>query len=269
MGASILDSEKKDLMVMESAAWFHEHYDELTKKHGHKYLVIYDCEVQGAYDSHEEALIEGSKRYILGTFAVQETDRKNIPFISPTVFMKFPKLNTRTAQFRKLTPEELERIEKKKKLKSISSQKTLYIMMGIQGSGKSTYCRQFLSFAERVNLDSLHTRNKEALLIADCQNKGIDYVIDNTNPTKEDRARYIPSAKASGYRVVGYFMQSVLQDCISRNALRNGKERVPDKAIVRTSNILELPSFEEGFDELYFVRIEGSEIDVSEWREEG
>ncbi|MBQ7265679.1 MAG: hypothetical protein IJS61_06225 [Firmicutes bacterium] len=77
--------------------------------------------------------------------------------------------------------------------------KTVYIMMGIQGSGKSTFCRAFLPDTERINLDTLHTRNKEAIKIGECQEKGCDYVVDNTNPTKEDRARYISTAKEAEF----------------------------------------------------------------------
>ena len=110
-------------------------------------------------------------------------------------------------------------------------EKTVYIMMGIQGSGKSTFCSIFLSDAVRINLDTLHTRNKESLLIADCQKKGCDYVVDNTNPTREDRARYIPVAREAGYRVIGYFLQSRLQECIQRNNQRSGKKEFHQKPL--------------------------------------
>lgn len=146
--------------------------------------------------------------------------------------------------------------------------KTAYIMMGIQGSGKSTFCSHYLEDVVRINLDTLHTRNKEALLIADCHNKGCDYVIDNTNPTLEDRAKYIKAAKNAGYYVVGYFMQSRLQECIKRNDQRDGKERIPAKAIAMTSNKLEMPSRTEGFDELYFVKNDGVIMSISEWSED-
>ncbi len=152
--------------------------------------------------------------------------------------------------------------------KNSADGKTAYIMIGIQGSGKSTFCAKFLPDAIRINLDTLHTRNKEALLIADCQAKGVDYVIDNTNPTREDRARYIPSAKIAGYHVVGYFMQSRLQECIQRNDLREGKEKIPAKAIAMTSNKLEMPSRAEGFDEFYFVKNDGETMSICEWRED-
>ena len=39
--------------------------------------------------------------------------------------------------------------------------KTAYIMIGIQGSGKSEFCRRNLQDIARVNLDTLKTRNNE------------------------------------------------------------------------------------------------------------
>ncbi len=155
-----------------------------------------------------------------------------------------------------------------KPLPMLNREKKAYIMMGIQGSGKSTFCAKFLPGVTRINLDTLHSRKKEARLIAECQAKGIDYVVDNTNPTREDRARYIPFAKNAGYHVVGYFMQSRLQECIRRNDLRKGKEKIPSKAIAMTSNKLEMPSRSEGFDELYFVKNDGETMSICEWREE-
>ena len=145
--------------------------------------------------------------------------------------------------------------------------KTAYIMIGIQGSGKSVFCRKFLPDVRRINLDTLKTRNNEKRMIAECHENSDSYVIDNTNPTREDRARYIPTAKAEGYRIVGYFMQSRLQECIARNNQREGKEKIPAKAIAMTSNRLELPSRSEGFDELYFVGNDGQNMTISEWRE--
>lgn len=147
--------------------------------------------------------------------------------------------------------------------------KTAYVMMGIQGSGKSTFCSRVLPKVERINLDTLKTRKREALKIAECQERGCDYVVDNTNPTRDDRTRYIPAAKSAGYYVIGYFMQSKLQQCISRNNKREEKEIVLPKAIAMTSNKLEMPSFDEGFDELYFVKYdEEKNISISDWSDD-
>ena len=146
--------------------------------------------------------------------------------------------------------------------------KKAVIMIGIQGSGKSTFCRRFLPDIPRVNLDSLKTRKNEQRMIESCLAQGQDYVVDNTNPMRADRARYIPEAKAAGYCVIGYFMQSRLQECIERNNRRGEEERIPAKAIAMTSNRLELPSYSEGFDDLYFVSIQGEETMINKWREE-
>ena len=145
---------------------------------------------------------------------------------------------------------------------------TMAIMIGIQASGKSTFCKRYLGNYIRVSLDALHTRNKEKIAIEDAIAVGADIVIDNTNPMIIDREKYISRGKPAGYRIVGYFMQSKLQDCIERNETRTGKEKIPRKAIACTSNKLELPSYKESFDELYFVSISGGEIKISEWRDE-
>ncbi|MDE6621744.1 MAG: ATP-binding protein [Lachnospiraceae bacterium] len=141
------------------------------------------------------------------------------------------------------------------------------VMIGIQASGKSTFCRSDLSAYDRINLDTLHTRNRENIAIDEAFRFQRDMVIDNTNPTAEDRKKYILKAKENGYRIVGYFLQSRIQDCIARNELREGKAKVPVKAIAATSKKLEMPSYDEGFDELYFVRITDTGTVVEKWRE--
>ena len=145
--------------------------------------------------------------------------------------------------------------------------KTIVILMGLQGSGKSTFYSRYLAddFV-RVNLDTLKTRHQEKLLIEECVRSESNFAVDNTNPTRLDRERYIKPAKEAGYRVIGYFLESKIKDCIQRNALREGKARIPEKAIAATSNKLEIPSYEEGFDELYFVKNNGEAMTIEEWR---
>ena len=142
------------------------------------------------------------------------------------------------------------------------------IMIGIQASGKSSFCKSNLQEYTRINLDELNTRNKERIAIMETIQSGVDIVIDNTNPTKGDRGKYISIARSHGYDVVGYFMQSKLQDCIDRNEQREGKASVPRKAIACTSNKLEIPDYSEGFDKLYFVSISEDGYKIDEWRSE-
>ncbi len=148
------------------------------------------------------------------------------------------------------------------------SDKTAVILMGIQGSGKTyLYEKMFSEDYVHINLDTLKTRNKELVLLNECIDKSLSFAVDNTNPTKKDRKRYLTLAKSAGYRVIGYFVQSVLKDCIERNKRRTGKACLAPQAIASTSNRLEMPSRDEGFDELYFVSYTGSEINISKWRE--
>ena len=142
------------------------------------------------------------------------------------------------------------------------------IMIGIQASGKSSFCKSNLKEYVRINLDELNTRNKERIAIMEAIQSGVDIVIDNTNPTKADREKYVSIAKNHGYEVIGYFMQSRLQECIDRNEQREGKACVPRKAIACTSNKLEIPDYSEGFDKLYFVSLSENGYKIDEWRSE-
>lgn len=146
--------------------------------------------------------------------------------------------------------------------------KTAVIMIGIQASGKSTFSKAEFPEYVRINLDTLKTRHREKQLLEQCIQEGQSFVVDNTNPTRAERARYIPLAKAAGYRVVGYFMESKVRPCMERNERREDAARVPVTAIAATSNKLEMPRYEEGFDALYFVGTAEGTTTISPWREE-
>ena len=145
-------------------------------------------------------------------------------------------------------------------------EKQVIVFIGIQASGKTTfYNRLLLDGYAHISLDVLHTRNKENLVMMDCLNNDSPFVIDNTNPEISDRKLYIQKAKEYGYHVIGIFFQSIVKDCVLHNEEREGK--VPSKAIAYTSNKLQMPSKDEGFDELYFVRIINNDFEISTWRE--
>ena len=146
--------------------------------------------------------------------------------------------------------------------------KVAVLFMGIPASGKSTYYARYFPEYVRINLDTLHTRNKEQTLLEACLLAGKPFVVDNTNPTKMDRQRYIAPAKAAGYQVEGYFFQSVVKDCVERNAQRTGKAKIPSVAVAAISNQLELPHMDDGFDKLYFVRMSDGGFIVEPWRDD-
>jgi len=145
--------------------------------------------------------------------------------------------------------------------------KEMIIFIGIQASGKTTFYHEHLAQYAHVSLDILHTRNKERIALEECFALGKSMVIDNTNPTVAERENYISKAKENGYHITGYFFQSRISDCVERNEKREGKAKVPRTAIAATSNKLEMPSYTEGFDKLYFVHMENGQMIVEEWKE--
>jgi hypothetical protein len=115
------------------------------------------------------------------------------------------------------------------------------ILCGVQGSGKTTLYRdRFAATHEHVSLDVLHSRGREAALIAECLEAGRPFVVDNTNPTAADRARYLEAARAAGFKVVGYLVEG------------DGRsEHVGPGTTARTARRFVRPAPEEGFDELW------------------
>jgi predicted kinase len=106
------------------------------------------------------------------------------------------------------------------------------IFIGIPGSGKSTFFRErFFDTHVRINLDMLKTRHREKVLIDACIAAKQSFVVDNTNITAAERARYIPLARRAGFRVVGYYFQSNLGAALERNQLRSGKALITPKGV--------------------------------------
>lgn len=143
------------------------------------------------------------------------------------------------------------------------------VFVGIQGSGKSSFFKErFFSTHVRISLDLLKTRHREQRFLDACLGTEQRFVIDNTNPTRDERVRYIEAAKTARYAVVGYYFQSKVEDCLRRNSGRTEPERVPEVAILSTAKKLELPTLDERFDQLFYVRLEDGRSVVEEWRDE-
>ena len=144
------------------------------------------------------------------------------------------------------------------------------ILIGIQGTGKSTFCRErFFSTHVRLSLDMLKTRHRETLLFKACLDAKQPLVIDNTNVCAAERASYIADARAAGFKVTGYYFRSAPGEALERNEQRGGKQRIAARGVLGTFKRLELPRREEGFDDLYYVRIKGAGgFEVEDWKDE-
>ena len=138
------------------------------------------------------------------------------------------------------------------------------IFIGLQASGKSSFYKErYFSTHVRISLDLLKTRNRERQFLTACLETQQPFVIDNTNPGRDDRAKYIEVSKAARYSVVGYYFCSKVGDCLERNERRTSP--VPNRGILSTAKKLELPSMDEGFEDLKYVRLTESGFVVEEW----
>ncbi len=145
------------------------------------------------------------------------------------------------------------------------------IFIGIQATGKSTFYKErFFDTHVRINLDMLHTRRREDILLEACIRAKQPFVVDNTNVLASERAKYIVLARSAGFTVTGYYFQSRLADALLRNQQRLGKALIPDRGIRAKYHRMQRPSYAEGFDRIYNVSIDpNGRFNVQEWNESG
>jgi predicted kinase len=134
------------------------------------------------------------------------------------------------------------------------------IFIGLPASGKTTFYQQRFAATHR-HISKDHWPNaprkdaRQAELIRSALAAGVPVVVDNTNPAPADRAAIIDLAREFGARVIGYYFTATTREAVGRNRGREGKQRVPDVAIFTKAKRMVVPTREEGFDELYRVRI--------------
>lgn len=130
------------------------------------------------------------------------------------------------------------------------------LFIGIPGSGKSTFYKAHLFDTHlRISMDLLNTRNKEQKLMEYARSVQQKVVIDNTNPTKSERKRYINWFKEKKYEVVAYFFEPNFEQSLTWNNQRVGKKKVSEVGIKSVLKKLERPTKLEGFDHLYTIRL--------------
>ena len=149
---------------------------------------------------------------------------------------------------------------------------TLYITIGLPGSGKSTYVKNFIKDKdiEYLSSDSLravygkseedqtvtplvfgHIKRKVDEFLKD----GKNVLVDATSVNRKERSDYINTAKKYGAKVVAIVFKMDRQGLIDRNKKRGeqGGRVVPDFVIDKMLNKFEEPSYSEGIDVIIYV----------------
>ena len=149
---------------------------------------------------------------------------------------------------------------------------TLYIAVGLPGSGKSTYAKDFIKGKdiEYLSSDSLravygkgeddqtvtpivfgHIKRKVDEFLKD----GKNVLVDATSVNRRERSDYINTAKKYGSKVVALVFKMDRNGLIARNKKRGeeGGRVVPDWVIDKMLNKYEEPSHDEGIDVIIYV----------------
>ena len=159
-------------------------------------------------------------------------------------------------------------------MRETSTYMELVVMIGLQASGKTTFARsRFGATYQYVSKDLLRNNGNPARrqrqLIEAALQQGLSVMVDNTNPTIEERKELINLGRHYDAEITGYFFAVQVKQCLERNHAREGKARVPDVAIFATLKRLARPSYAEGFAKLFYVENKGDlDFDVYDWREE-
>jgi len=110
----------------------------------------------------------------------------------------------------------------------------------------------------------LKKRKREDVFLQACIDGNQRLVIDNTNPTEEERQKYIELFKKHHFQIIGYYFESNLEACLLRNAKREGKENIPERGVKSTFYKMTKPTYAEGYDKLFDVKVGEDEMIIEE-----
>ena len=132
-------------------------------------------------------------------------------------------------------------------------------MVGLQGCGKSTWVREHLA-ATHVVVSKDHWPNarrreaRQSRVVAEHLAAGRSVVVDNTNPSPEDRAPLLELAREAGVPARAVWLDLPFELCLERNLAREGRAQVPAVGVLATRRRLVPPSLDEGFARVDVVR---------------
>jgi predicted kinase len=139
----------------------------------------------------------------------------------------------------------------------------LAVLVGLQASGKSTFYRRRLHAGHVLVSKDLfprgarHKQARQMRLVTEALAAGRSVAVDNTNPSPDEWGPLVEAGHAHGATVTAYWFPPDPAGSLRRNALRTGRDRVPDVGVHDTLRRLRRPSPADGFDAVFTVRFDG------------
>lgn len=167
-------------------------------------------------------------------------------------------LNQRSAPFNlpAFIPSRLDENQPISSCEIISKNSEVVILVGYPASGKSYFASQYLISAGyvHVNRDTLGSWQRCVSLMESSIKSGSSVVVDNTNPDRESRKRFIDTAKALKVPCRCFVMSTDIDHAKHNNRFREltDKSHVPVSEIIINNykNKFQKPTLDEGFVEI-------------------
>ena len=122
------------------------------------------------------------------------------------------------------------------------------VLVGLPGSGKTSFCKKFLPNHVRICLDEIENndRYKEFETIEENLSKDNNIVVDDTSLTKEIRAGHILRARKFNAKIKAIFFNYSILRIRIQNSER--EDQVPEHVLFRMKEQLVPPTKDEGFE---------------------
>lgn len=158
-----------------------------------------------------------------------------------------------------------------------TNKRDVVLFCGPPGAGKSTFYRKYLEPLgyERVNQDTLKSRDKCVRTAGDLLREGSSVAVDNTNADAETRAIWVQLAKEAGVPIRCVWFKTPLAVCEHNDAVRafnpslnpEARTSLPKLAFTGFSSRFKEPKVGEGFEDLSEVEFEfrGTRSEYEMW----